>query len=180
MPIPFSPIGESREPRPLQLVPNVGNSPEPAAPFYPRALAHFVDYCVVHGTSLYSAKFFSVLLLSFHARAFDRTDRFAGAIFREAFESSSAQLLAASFASIALLYFVALPLVTGRTLGLGLLGLRIRDASGGMPSWRQLAYRLLGCLVGYATFGAVCLIGLRHRDGKFLQDSWSETSITRS
>lgn len=147
---------------------------------YPRAFAHFLDLCLVQGFSLYSAKLFSVLILSFHAGAISEAGKVAAPVFRQAFAWSSGQLLAASFAALAVAYFVGLPLVAGRTLGMGLLGLRIVSDDGAALSVRQLALRLGGCAMGYASAGLVCILGLRQNEGRFLQDRLSGSRVVRN
>jgi hypothetical protein len=178
MPIPLMQTEEAPERRvALRLVSDAAPAARPY--LYPRALAHFVDFCVVDGLSLYFAKVFSVLLVSLHSTAIAGSGRVAGPLFREAFAYSNAQLFAASLTAISVLYFVALPYATGRTLGLGLLGLRIRAGDSQPPSVRQLAWRLLGCLLTYATFGALCVVGFRKHDGRFLQDLLSGTRVSK-
>jgi uncharacterized RDD family membrane protein YckC len=180
MPFPVIPL-ESSESAPrgaLQLVRSPQAAPR-ARYVYARALAHFVDLLVVEGMSLYVAKFFSLVFVAMHGRAISGSGRHAIPLFHEAYDYSSAQLLAASFAAIALLYFVGFPLVAGRTPGLGLLGLRIHAENGQAITLRQLSLRMLGCGFAYATFGLAVIAGYRRRDGKFLQDSMSETSVVR-
>ena len=184
MPIPLmqaeEPILGSERRTSLQLVPQIRIAAEPTkyARLYPRAFAHFIDACVVNGLSVYSAKVFSVILLSLHAHAINDTGRMTSPVFQEAFAYSSGQLFAASFASLALLYFVGLPLATGRTLGLGLLGLRLGGDNGAVPTLRQLSLRLIGCGANYATGGLLC-VSLGRRDGRFFQDMISETRVVR-
>ena len=73
-----------------------------------------------------------------------------------------------------------MPLAMGRTLGLGLLGLRIVSDNGENPSMRQLALRLSGCAMGYASAGLACIFGLRRNDGRFLQDQLSRSRVVRN
>lgn len=144
----------------------------------PRVLAHLLDLALVQGVSLYCAKFFAVALISFHAGAIGGSGRRATPLFLEAYETSRTQLFAAAFAAIAVAYFVGMPMVTGRTFGMGLFGLRVRGATGEPASMRQLLFRFLGCALTYATGGLLAVTGLRHRDGKFFQDQWSGTCVT--
>jgi uncharacterized RDD family membrane protein YckC len=146
---------------------------------YPRAVAHFVDVCVVQGFSVYGAKFFSVAILSLYAGEISGTGRGAGAVFRDAFSYSSAQLLAASCAALSVLYFIGLPLLMGRTLGQGLMGLRIVSDGGQPLTLRQLCLRMVGCVLSYASGGILCLVGLRQRDGRFLHDVISDTRVVK-
>lgn len=146
---------------------------------YPRAIAHLVDMCVVAGFSLWSAKLFSVLLLSAHGRAIASTGKMAGSVFREAFAHSHVQLFAASFAAISVIYFIGLPLVWARTPGQGLLGLRIQSDDGSSLSASRLAFRMAGCAMAWGTAGFLCVLGLRKRDGRFFHDMLSGTRVTR-
>ncbi len=150
-----------------------------AALFVPRILAHALDFSVVGGCSVYVSKLFSVILLSFHARAIGGAGRMAAPLFRQAYDYSTMQLFAAGFAALSVVYFVAAPMVLGRTLGMGLFGLRIEGPNGARPTMRQLAYRLLGCTITYATAGMLCVVGLRERHGHFFHDQLSDTRITK-
>jgi hypothetical protein len=177
MPLPLTPLEDLPPARTLRLAAETGESRGFLA--YPRAIAHFFDFCLVQGASLYSAKLFSVIFVSFHARAIADTGREALPLLREAYDFSSAQLFAASFAAFAVIYFIGFPLAIGRTPGLGLVGLRIRGDQGAPLTLRQLALRMIGCGFTYASFGALCVVGLRKRDGRFLQDLISGTRIVR-
>lgn len=146
---------------------------------YPRAIAHFLDLCVVGGFSLWSAKVFSVLMLSLHGAAINSTGKMAGAVFREAFAYSSGQLFAASFAALSLAYFIGLPLVWHRTPGQALLGLRLHSDDGKALSASRLAFRMGGCALAWGTGGLLCVLGLRKRDGRFFHDMLSGTRVTR-
>lgn len=146
---------------------------------YPRAVAHLVDMCVVSGFSLWSAKIFSVLLLSAHGRAIASTGKMAGSVFREAFAYSNLQLFAASFATLSVIYFVGLPLIWARTPGQGLLGLRVQSDDGNPLTASRLAFRMGGCALAWGTGGVLCVFGLRKRDGRFFHDMVSGTRVTR-
>lgn len=177
MPIPLLQPEASPERSHLRLA-----DPAPAlrgSLLYPRAIAHFVDMCVVAGFSLWSAKIFSVLLLSAHGRAIASTGKMAGSVFREAFSQSHVQLFAASFAALSVVYFVGLPLVWSRTPGQGLLGLRVTSDDGNPLTASRLAFRMGGCALAWGTAGFLCVLGLRKRDGRFFHDMLSGTRVTR-
>lgn len=146
---------------------------------YPRALAHLVDACVLAGFSIYTAKIFSVLLVSLYGGPINATGKVATSVFRHAFAYSSSQLFAASFASLSILYFVALPLIFGRTPGQAVLGLRVTGESGEAPTMRQLVLRLGGVAFNYGSGGILCILGLRKRDGQFVHDIVSGSKVIR-
>ena len=146
---------------------------------YPRMFAHMVDACVLTGFSVYVAKIFSVVLIALHGGSIAATGKIASSVFQRAFEYSSSQLFAASFASFSVLYFVALPLVFGRTPGHAVFGLRITDGNGGLPSLRQLVLRLGGLACAYGSGGLLCIAGLRGREARLIQDIVSDTKMIR-
>lgn len=178
MPIPLLQTEEEAERRrsELCLVPATAVSVR-AAPLHARAVAHFVDICIVQGFSLYGSKLASLVLVSLHARAAGGSAGPAAPLLKAAFAYSSAQMLAAAFASLSVLYFIALPLASGRTFGMALLGLRIRSDEGAGLTVRQLAFRLGGCALAYATGGLLCLVGLRQQDGRFFHDVLSGSRV---
>lgn len=145
-----------------------------------RALAHVFDLFIVNGVSVYGSKLFTFALLALYSRPLSAAGSEAEPIFEELYDLASSQLLAACIAAVAVVYFVGLPLLIGRTLGQGLFGMRIVSNEGRDPTARQLVYRLFYCLVTYASFGLLCLVGLRQRNGRFAHDSWSDSQITRS
>lgn len=147
---------------------------------YPRIIAHYVDLLVVTGLSVYCAKLCSVVLLSLHSQAITASGKQAAPMLREAFAYSSGWMLTGSFVTFSMLYFVALPfLSSGRTLGLGLLGMQIRCDDGQPLKMGTLFARLAGCALNYATMGALCLIGMRKHNETYLQDVMSHSHITR-
>jgi hypothetical protein len=145
---------------------------------FSRMVAHLVDACVVEGLSVYSSKLFSVILMSLHVRMI-RQSNHSRAVFLDMFSYSSTELFAAALAAMSFVYFVAVPFVTGRTLGLGLFGMQICSEDGAKPSWQQLTWRLVGVAITYASAGALCVIGFRQRDGKFLHDKVSRTKMVQ-
>ena len=178
MPIPFTPSLESqKEHGPgLRLLPKPNRGSQPSL-IFARLTAHFMDISVVFGFSAYLAKFFTFIAISFHRAAISGSGRSAGVAFEAAYQYASANFLAASFALISIAYLVGLPMIFGRTLGMGLLGIRVFSEDGSAPTLRQMLLRLLGCAFAYASFGILCLIGLRQRDGRFFQDILSRTRV---
>jgi hypothetical protein len=185
MPIPaLSPEAEtSNQPsyaRPtLRIVGAASAAARGAASFYPRALAYFVDLCVVAGFSMPIAKAASAVVVAVHLRAADLGEKASASAFSRGFNYANSYLLGASFAALAAVYFVGLPLVFGRTFGMGIFGLRIECESGGVPSPRQLVARMGGCALNFASGGLFCLGGLREREGRFLQDKISQTVVVK-
>jgi hypothetical protein len=159
----------------LRLVGDTGLAAARPSPPYSRLIAHVVDGCVLTGFSLYSAKVSSILLISFYGGAINATEKAAAGVFRHAFDYSAAQLFAASLSIFSVLYFVGLPLVFARTPGQAMLGLRML----GEVSPRALAMRLFGLALNYASGGLLCLVGLRQRDGRFLQDILSRSIVVK-
>lgn len=146
---------------------------------YPRVFSHSVDACVLTGFSVYVAKLFSVLLVALHGTAIAGTGKVASSVFQHAFAYSSTQLFAAGFASFSVLYFVGLPLVFGRTPGQAVFGLRIIGRDGSPPTLRQLVLRLGGMACAYGSAGILCLSGLRGREGRFIHDSMSDSTVVK-
>ncbi len=163
----------------LQLVPSIG-ARKPKAYFYPRAVAHCLDLFVVQGFSLYASKFATLALLSGHMEAIQDTGRLAGGIFREALNFGNSQVFVACFGLFTLIYFVGMPHVFGRTLGLGIFGLKLENEQGGRPDFGALTVRLATYVFSWVSLGLVFAVGLRRRDGRFLHDQWSGTRITKA
>ncbi|MGZ3652290.1 MAG: RDD family protein [Bdellovibrionota bacterium] len=165
--------------RPASNFPVLVVAPSAAKPgrAYPRMLAHFVDLCVVAGCSLYVSKAISVVLLSLHSHAIAGAGRRASAVFLEAYEYSSGELFLASMGVFAMIYFIVIPHLAGKTPGMGLFGLRFQTNDGRRPRLRALSLRVLGCCVIYGTFGLAALRGLGREDGEFFPDFLSGTQV---
>jgi uncharacterized RDD family membrane protein YckC len=182
MPIPAlqqQEVNSASRPGGLQLVETRADHQANQRWIMPRVLAHGVDACVLSGFSVYVAKIFSVVLISFHGRAIAASGKVAASVFQQAFDYSSSQLFAACFASFSMLYFVGLPLMFGRTPGQAVFGLRIVGAEGAAPTLRQLVLRLGGLACAYGSAGILCLSGLRGREGRFVHDSLSGTIVVK-
>lgn len=177
MPIPIQPLPEERALL-LLVEPNAPASVK--AQFTPRTLAHLMDLFVVQGFSLYTAKLGSLTLLSGHMAEIRDSGKLASGIFREAFHYGSGQVFFVCFALFSLLYFVGMPLVTGRTFGLGVFGLKLENQAGTKPTMKQLLTRLAAYLTCFASLGILFAVGLRRRDGRFLHDQISDTSVVRA
>lgn len=177
MPIPIQPLPEERAL--LRLVES--NAPaRPKAQFTSRTLAHLMDLCVVQGFSLYSAKLGSLALVSGHMKEIQDSGKFAGGIFREAFQYGNWQVFFACLTLFSFLYFVGMPYVLGRTFGLGVFGLKLENAAGTNPTMKQLITRLATYAASFASLGLLFVVGLRRRDGRFLHDQISETRIVKA
>jgi uncharacterized RDD family membrane protein YckC len=181
MPIPaLSPEAESAQSSvPQARIRLVERASEEPVPFYPRALAHLLDLAVVGGFSVPLAKIASVFVVFAHLHAHRLAEKASETALFEAFDYANSFLGGASFAALAVVYFVGLPHLSGRTLGLGIFGLRIESETGGHPEFAQLGTRFLACALNFLSGGLLCVVGLRSRDGRFLQDSWSRSRVVR-
>lgn len=145
-----------------------------------RLLAHLVDLFVVQGVALFTSRLLTMAFLSAYQQEIRSFGQGADSLLADVFAHGSAQLYAGSFSLVTVLYFVAVPAVCGRTLGLGLVGLKIVSDDGAHPSPFASAWRLSGCGLAYLTAGAVNLTGLRRRRGALVQDQLSGTKVVRS
>ena len=181
MPIPLlvPPQEEPKPSRTLQLLP----TPEPdwiGAPLPPRSMAHALDLMILLGISAYASKFFSLLLVAIHLPEIRGSGRLAGRLFQETLSYGEANMGLATAIFSAMIYFVALPHYSGRTVGMGLLGLKVVDRNGDLPGVRPLVRRLLGCSFVYATGGMMLLPQLKRTPRPLFQDWVSETRVVKS
>ncbi len=178
MPIPLlSQPQEQEEPKGyLRLVPMPVAVPA-SAHLSSRLFAHGIDLMVVQGCSLYCAKLLSLLLVSLHMPTIQGQGRFAGRVFWDAFTYGQGQLALVTFFFFSLAYFVGLPMWTGKTLGLGLLGLRLERFDGGRPSLRALWRRQMVCFFVYASGGLLLVV--HSRAWGFIQDRFTFTRVVR-
>lgn len=164
----------------------VGSMPEPLAKpnillhAAERMVSHAVDVALVMGLSFYASKIIALGFLSIYSAQFTGMGKSAGPAFAAVYEYANGQLLGACAAFFGVLYFVGLPVLKGRTLGQGLLGLKIVDQDGNIPSMPALAKRFLGCLLVYASGGLLLLSGLRNRASRLPQDSLSESFVIKA
>jgi hypothetical protein len=149
----------------------------PPAPAFRRNFAYSIDFCLVSGCASYASIFFSLLLLSAHANVIGSLGKGAEAAFLDAYELAGAQLFAGSFAFFSLMFWVAVPLVAGKTFGMGICGLRLEAASEGGLTTRALLRRLAGCWINYLTLGAASVPALVQNSGLFFQDRVSNTRV---
>jgi uncharacterized RDD family membrane protein YckC len=145
-----------------------------------RFAAHLIDLALVMGLSFYASKLISLGFLSIYRSELEGLGRGAGSVFAEAYEYANGQLLGGCVAFFGILYFVGLPVLKGRTLGLGLMGLKIVDQNGNVPSELALARRFLASLLVYASGGILLLPGLRGRKSRLPQDTYSESFISKA
>jgi len=180
MPIPLVLPPEESQSQPLKPLQLVESAPHwHGAPLVPRSIAFFLDVLVVYGFSLYVSKLVSLLLVSAYMTEIEGTGRMASRLFHDTFVHGQAQLGLGSFVFFSFAYFVMLPHFSGRTLGLGLLGLKIVGASGEKPSLFSLLIRQLGCLAQFATGGMMLLQALKGPSRPLFQDSISRTAVVR-
>ena len=159
----------------FQLVPSAG--PRRPARLMPRAFAYGFDLLLIGGVSIYIAKIFSLLSVSFHMSAIHETGKMAHRLFREAFSQGQFRIGVFSFALLYIAYFVALPRFTGKTFGLGLFGLRVEGHFGLLPLVRSLMLRQLGCFLQFFTGGMMLLPILKGTNQPLIQDRLSATRI---
>jgi uncharacterized RDD family membrane protein YckC len=183
MPIPI--YREELEPRPTQALRLVTELPpateRPAAAFlYPRTLAHCFDVAVVQGFSAYAAKFLSLALISGHMGEIQDTGKLASGIFADTLAYGNSQVFLASFIAISVLYFIGMPLLVGRTFGLGIFGLKVENERGEKPSFSEAATRFGVLAASFLSLGLLFAVGLRRRDGRFLHDQVSGTKVVKS
>ncbi|MGZ3693580.1 MAG: RDD family protein [Bdellovibrionota bacterium] len=165
----------------LQLIvpPSAKAVPKTSLFLSARLAAHFLDVSLVGGLSAYTSKLLTLAILSFYGAEFESFGSSASDVFADAFDYANGQLFGACGAFFGILYFVALPTWSGRTLGQGLLGLKVVDANGASPSVLALARRLLSCVLIYVSGGSLLLSSLRVRQSRLPQDSFSETFVTK-
>lgn len=155
--------------------------PARARLLYPaRAVAHLMDMALLIGCSLYVAKLFTLVVVALHLNSIRGTGRLAGGLFREAFVAGQGQFFAATFVVFSLLYFVMMPMRTGKTFGLGIVGLCLRGEDGAHPTLKPLVSRYGWCVMAYLSGGLLILAGLRSREGRLLQDHMSRTHVAVS
>lgn len=182
MPIPLivppqeDPHHRSEKPS-LRLVENASNWQ--SAGLLPRAFAHAMDWCIVFGFSLYFSKILSLALMKFHVAEIQQSGKFAGKLFVDTLAYGESQVKIATLLFFSFLYFVGIPLWKGKTLGLGMFGLKIESDHGGSPSWKGLVLRYFGCLLIYASAGALLIQWFRGKDRPIVHDFLSGTRVVK-
>lgn len=156
----------------LRLADRIGAmQEEKTASFSARTLAHLVDLGIVQGFSLHAAKLCGFIFLSLQP-GLDP----AGAEFL--WEFSAGLFVLGSFFSFSLVYFVALPLFTKRTLGMGLFGLKLKKTNEESElEMADLLSRFFWCLLYYASLGSL-LFFQKNKKSLFLQDEKSGTFVS--
>lgn len=145
-----------------------------------RVVAHVLDLSLVFGLSWYAAKVLALGLVAFYAAPIQGVGEGAESLFRELYVYANGQMLAGCFGLFSIFYFVALPAYAGRTLGLGLFGLKIVDAAGNSPSAVAMTRRWFVCVLTYVSGGLLLLTSLRERVSALPQDSLSDTIVTKA
>ena len=142
-----------------------------------RAMAYLIDILVVSGFSVYGAKIFSLLLIAGHMGEIHGAGKLASEVFEDTFSLAQMQLFLGAFLVFGSFYFVVLPRFVGRTLGLGLMGMKIVGADGRRPGFKAMLLRQLGCAFQYASGGLMYLQVLKGPAQPMLQDSLSHTRV---
>jgi hypothetical protein len=150
-----------------------------SAALAPRAIAHAIDWMVVIGFSFYFSKLLSLALVKLLMPEIEQSGKFAGKLFVDTMSYGESQIKIAAILFFSFLYFVGFPIWKGKTLGLGLLGLRIEDQEGKIPSVKSLGIRYLGCLLIYASAGSLLFQWFRGADRPIVQDSLSNTRVVK-
>lgn len=145
-----------------------------------RIWAHLLDITIVAGFSLYFAKISTAALVSLHMPQISKAGRVTASLVREVYSHGNGSLLLASFLVFSSIYFISLPVLAGRTLGMGIFGLRVVSENATEIGFRQAFLRFLGCGLSYFSGGLLCFVGLRKRSGRFLHDQISETKVIRA
>jgi hypothetical protein len=150
-----------------------------SAALAPRAIAHVIDWMLVVGFSLYVSKLLSLVMVKMLMPEIQQSGKFAGKLFVDAMSYGESQIKFATILFFSLLYFVGFPLWRGKTVGLGLLGLKIEDQEGKTPSAKALGIRYIGCLLIYASAGALLFQWFRGADRPIVHDSLSNTRVVK-
>jgi hypothetical protein len=143
----------------------------------PRALAYGFDLLLLGGVSIHIAKIFSLLAVSLYMPAIHETGKMANRLFREAFSLGQFRIGLCVFALLYMAYFACLPRLSGKTLGMGLFGLRLESHFGALPLFRGLMLRQLGCFLQFFTGGMMLLPLLKGTSQPLLQDRLSATRV---
>jgi uncharacterized RDD family membrane protein YckC len=175
MPIPMLVPPRESPKNSFQLVVYAG--PAAAASLAPRAAAYFFDLSFVAGMSLYLAKVASLLMIAAHLGQTPLEGRGASRLFLRAFSQGQGQLNLGIFLLLYGAYFVLLPRFSGKTVGMGLFGLRIESHFGLPPSLRALFLRQIGCFFQIASGGLMLLPLLKGPKRILLQDAASGTYV---
>lgn len=164
----------------LSLVLLTNKEPVANAPVGERVAAHLLDLSLVAGISFQVAKVSSLLLATAHAEEIQNSGRLADGIFRAAWSYGHGFLVPVTFLCLYFLYFTAVPFLLGRTMGMGLMGLKITsiEGVGEKLSLRALWKRAVACFFTYPSLGVFSLI--RSSSGALFQDHTSGTRVERS
>lgn len=141
-----------------------------------RAYAHIVDLYILQGFSLYSSKLLALAFISFHVPAAMDHGKQAALLFQNSWDFTFGLLTLSCFLSASFLYFVALPLVAKRTLGMGIFGLKLVTHKNEAPGLADLLSRYLWCWVNYLSLGVLNFF-TRNERAQLFHDKISETKI---
>jgi uncharacterized RDD family membrane protein YckC len=137
--------------------------------------AHIFDLTLLSGFSFYGSQFLSYLFLSVHLPALKGFGRPGVRLAEESLVYGQNRIFLAAFLFSSFLYFLLLPAFSGRTFGLGLMGCRIVNHKGGIPSLKACSVRYAIWLLHVSCAGLLLFSGVRR--GVFLQDRMSSTRI---
>ena len=181
MPIPFEQTTEAQTEVPLRLVEDrpfgAAVPATPLARWHHRFLAHLLDLGLVIGFSSASATFLTLSFLAIYSGEMQSSGKSASATWGMAFDQAHDALFCGCFAFLAICYFVALPAVNSRTIGMGLFGLELCGADGQKPTVRELLKRLCVSMLIYCSGGSLLLLSQRGRKSQLPQDEWTNTSV---
>lgn len=158
------------------------HQPEPKTPLQLRLrmLAHFFDWGVVFGIGNGLASFFTFGFLALLSPQIEAVGSEAGEnLFSDVFDYAQPALLAGSLVFVSILYFVVLPALTGKTLGLGMMGLKIKSQNGADADLESLMKRFVGCSLLYATGGMWLLDSFRRSAHGLPHDRYSQTKVVK-
>ena len=146
-----------------------------------RIYAFAFDAMLVGGFSLWAAKWVNVAMLSLFQKDFlPHGESGAREFFLAAQDFSFSSVFSVSFLLLGFVYYVLSLTLVGRSLGQGLLGLRVMSHQGGTkPSVAEAWSRTLLVFLGLASAGLLFLMPWLWKRGELLQDVWSGTHIDR-
>jgi hypothetical protein len=159
----------------LLLLPHLVSQPSASA--RTRLAAHLIDLGIVQGFSAAFAKLLAYSIVAFFASEIADAGPSADSLFFDAMDYSYGMLFSGSFVFLSIVYFIGLPCFTGKTFGLGLLGLKIQPRNRAADHIDFHLRRYVGCALVYMSCGILLLAG--SQSGLF-QDSFSNTEIVES
>jgi len=136
-----------------------------------RMWAHSIDAILLHGLSLYAAKWISVVFALFYSTEIRAAGSGASYFFLDSLSFTMPKIWFFSFCFFSFLYVVIFHSWQGRSLGKILLGLRVIDEKGEKPSLRSSILRYFAYALSYASCGVGFFLGYH--------DDFSATKVVR-